>query len=104
MVVTVPGAGIVRFAAQVFSAKYVTIDDETGYLGSVGLKTGDLVIGLDGVEFKDATHMGARFMEARANPSTKLMVLRGAKRFTVVVDLKKTSGREAGGSWRDSVR
>jgi len=104
MVITVPGTGVVRFAAQVFNARCVRIDDAEGYLASVGLKEGDLVIGIDGVEFRDTTHMRARFMEGRAKESARLLVVRGAKRFEVVVDLTKTSGKGAGGSLRDATR
>jgi len=104
MNVTIPGTGVVRFAAQVYNARVVQIDDPEKYLGSVGLKEGDLVIGLDGVEFKDDSHMRARFMEARAKESSTLLVQRGAKKFNVVVDVAKIRGKDAGGMMRDTTR
>jgi hypothetical protein len=105
MVVRVPGQEVVRFATQIFSAMLVTVDRSDGYLAEVGLKTGDLVVGIDGEEFKDEPHMQARIIEARRKESVKLHVLRGRESRVIVADLAKIQDRAAaGGRWEATRR
>jgi S1-C subfamily serine protease len=82
----------------------VEIDDTDGGLAMAGLKSGDLVIGVDGEEFKDETDLRARWMTAAAKETARLIVLRGAKRIEIVADLTKLRGREAGGTLRTTTR
>jgi hypothetical protein len=59
MQVTVPDQAVVRFEPKPQDAMSVTITDPEGAMAKAGLLTGDLLIGIDGTEFKSMPQMVA---------------------------------------------
>ncbi len=88
MSVEMPATGVVEFAPRPYNACRLTVMDES-YAASAGLRTGDLVVGIDGVEFGDRAGMDVAFARARANPTSTLMLLRSGARIDVTLDAKQ---------------
>ena len=98
MIVTVPGPARVEFKAAVFNALKVVIIDETEYMATAGFQTGDLIIGADGVEFKDRFQMWAVFRAAWGKEKAKFTVSRGGAEFEIEVEgLKNLERAEKSG-------
>ncbi|MHC4598839.1 MAG: carboxypeptidase-like regulatory domain-containing protein [Planctomycetota bacterium] len=106
MDVTLPGPPVVTFEPKPINALQVTIDDPEGYLAKAGFQTGDLVIGIDGQEFKDVQQMQLLFMGAMSKESVKMTVERGGSTFELKLDPKKLFGNEGnmGGDFEPASR
>jgi len=106
MEVVVPGQSVVRYAPRPITAYRVSITDPEGGFARAGLRDGDVVVGIDGVEFKDQAQMSALLTLARTNKGSTLSVIRGRSSLTVTIDLSKTGtgGSKAGGRLDRSAR
>jgi hypothetical protein len=88
MKITVPAEGVVEFKAMKANALRIRIRDASGPAAKAGLRTGDLVIGIDGKEFDSINAMQAQFFAASAKGSeSKLKILRGGAAIEIAVDL-----------------
>jgi hypothetical protein len=85
MFVTVPDERRVTFRPRPFNAYYLVVT-EKGYLAELGLKTGDLVVSIDGTEFKDKLGMDAALATAKTRESSKFGILRSGRQFEVAAD------------------
>ena len=101
-----PGQSVVRYVPRPITAYRVSITDPEGGFALAGLRDGDVVVGIDGVEFKDQAQMSALLTLARTNEGSTLSVIRGRSSLTVTIDLSKTgtSGSKAGGRLDRSAR
>jgi len=102
MTVEVPHTGEVLFAPS-FNAMAVVISDPEGGLARAGLADGDLVVGIDGAEFADATEM--RLLVAKAARSTApvtLLVERNGRRLEIRLPQPALLG--AGGAFEPASR
>jgi hypothetical protein len=99
MTVTLPGSTTVRFVAEVQRPAYrVRITNPEGLFARAGLKSGDIVIGINGQDFTDPVLMATLMAAARKQKSAALTVLRGLSRVIVEVDLSATgTGNAASG-------
>ena len=86
MTVTVPASGPVRFAPTRMNALRVTVDDPSSAMARAGLQTGDLVIGIDNMEFRNAMHIQALLFGAMAKSRVTLIVLRKGARMEIPVE------------------
>ena len=75
----------VSFAPRPFNAYHLEVT-ERGYLHDLGLKTGDLVVAIDGAEFKDLAGMTAALNAAKTRETSKFTILRGAQTFDLTAD------------------
>ncbi|MHC4598350.1 MAG: carboxypeptidase-like regulatory domain-containing protein [Planctomycetota bacterium] len=96
MKVSVPGPEVVRFEARPVNALRVTVTDEGGELAKLGLRTGDLVIGMDGKEFGNTQEFQAMVFVALGKKSVKLLVLRKDERLEFEADPRKLLKMEGG--------
>jgi hypothetical protein len=96
MFVDVNGDATVAFVPRPFNAFHFEVS-EKGYVHDLGLKTGDLVIAIDGVEFTERASMDAALEASKSRETSKFTVLRGGQRFDVVADGKRLE--EDDGSW-----
>ncbi|MCH7708151.1 MAG: hypothetical protein IH884_06660 [Myxococcales bacterium] len=64
MKVVVDGDLTVIFDPKELNALLVSITDDASYLATVGLRDGDLIIGINGKEFKNMMQMQVSFMGA----------------------------------------
>jgi len=105
MFVRVPGRSVVRFEPVTLNALEVSVRDPDGGLAKAGLREGDLVIGVNGEEFEDMIHMQSLLMRSARGGDAKLIVLRGARRLEVTLDLMKTMrGGDRGGDLDPATR
>ncbi|MCI0589815.1 MAG: PDZ domain-containing protein, partial [Planctomycetes bacterium] len=88
MWVDVPAPGSVAFRPNPYNAYLLQVLD-TGYLLELGLRTGDLVVALDGVEFKDRASMDAALFSWKQRGPATFTILRDGRRFDVVADAKR---------------
>ena len=85
MEVRVP-TGDITYEPKPVNALRVTIEDETGDLHRIGLRTGDLVIGRDGREFEDIKDLqGLQVLMQSKSAEFELMVQRGSQVLTFPV-------------------
>jgi hypothetical protein len=87
MTVTLPGPSVVKFVAEEVNAISVRITDPDGLFARAGLRTGDLIVGIDGAEFDSMRKMYARMILAAEEGPVKLLVLRGTAKVEISVDL-----------------
>ncbi len=87
MTVRVPGQTTVRFEPKTANALSVRITDPDGPFARAGLQTGDIVIGVNGEEFKSLREAQMKLFAGTEEPS-RLLVLRGNRRLEISVDLK----------------
>ena len=87
MAIEVP-CGDVVFEAQVQNALLVTIHDESGAMAKAGLRTGDLIVGIDGLEFENESDLAVLY----GRSDCRLRLLRGGRPLELEV---------AGLPWRD---
>jgi len=95
MLVMLPDDTQVRFAAQAFTALRVTIEDPAGNLSRAGLRSGDLVVAVDGKELEGEEQIGAVLALARTKESVALVVLRDGRQIEIAADVRQHG---AGGS------
>jgi len=101
MRVEVPRQGAVRFAPQEKNALEVTVRDPEGMIAKSGFRTGDVVVGIDGKEFRNALHMQALFAGVVArgqDAKVRFDVLRDGRRLEIVVPVKSMIGGDGGGN------
>jgi hypothetical protein len=89
MEVSVPGQTFVAFQAKAVNALRVTVTDPGGVLGQAGLRTGDLIIGMDGMEFQNLTHMQMLLYASMGKEKAKLNLLRDGRTLEIEVEPKK---------------
>ena len=101
MIVSVPAQAEVVFEPQVINAMEIYIQSDSGYYAEIGLENGDLIIGLDGVEFEDQKHMRELLANTRKSEEQgTLLVWRGSSTVSVTFDPKKFwDHQKAGGSF-----
>jgi Carboxypeptidase regulatory-like domain/PDZ domain len=87
MTVTVSGQTTVRFDPKEANAFRVRITDPNGHFARAGLQTGDLLIGVNGEEFKNLREAQMKLFTS-TDETTKLLVLRGSRRLEIAIDLK----------------
>ena len=112
MRVTLPGPSEVRFEPRPQTALFVQLRGKDGYLATVGLQAGDIIIGADGEEFtaEKPPHsiraVPAEGAEGAQPPEKTLIVIRGNQRLSITVDPTKLWGnpRETGGFLREIPR
>jgi len=88
MEVSIPAQREVEFRPGEPNALRVSIRDARGLLAKLGLRDGDLVIGLDGKEFTGTANMQLLLMAGAAKESTTLLLIRGGKRVELSADLR----------------
>ncbi len=99
MSVRVPTEGIVTYRPASLNALVVRIRDRDGSYGDLGLRDGDLVIGVDGVELDNSYAIQAKLVEAKARDTITLLLQRGGSRVELTVDPRKLADeRFRGGS------
>ncbi|MCQ3950734.1 MAG: hypothetical protein DPW14_13080 [Planctomycetes bacterium] len=104
MPVKVPDSLDVLFSPVVFNAMKVTINNENGYGAQVGFMNDDLIISVNGTEFKNERQMKAS-MEALADEATiKLGVLRNGSTLVIEVEPARFFKREGGADFRPATR
>lgn len=104
MIVTLPGQEHVVFEPKprtppgLQNALEVTITDMGGFLASLGLQNGDLIIGIDSTLFKNWMHMQALLASALTKESSKWMIQRGSRTFEIAVSTHEmTNAEDPGG-------
>jgi hypothetical protein len=85
MPVTVRGDTVVRFSPVVQDSYQVTIQDASGTMARAGLRTGDLIVGLDGTLFENLSKARALFTLAKDRERCVLTILRGGRRHQLTV-------------------
>lgn len=91
MVVDLRATQTVTFEAQTINAMRVTVTDPRGAFATAGLVHGDLIIGVDGTEFKNRRHMMIMIMASGKEPIT-LNILRGGRRIDLTVNVQSLRG------------
>jgi len=104
MEVTVPVPGVVTFKARPVNAVRVWIRDSSGALARAGLRDGDVIVGLDGVDFDGQLSAMTAFMQARQNSEVTLSVQRGASVLQLGVDPRILMSPDVGGILRPARR
>ena len=98
MQVVVPVARVVRFEASPANAIQLIQVARDGLLARAGVRTGDLVTAIDGVEIETFAAGKKAFYGKRPGP-TRLTVLRNGRPFRIEVDLRPvTAGTERSGA------
>jgi hypothetical protein len=85
MNVSVNGATQVSFEGSVANSLLVHITDPAGSLGTLGLRSGDKVVGFDGEAFKSTSHMRG-LLSGASDGSHTLTVMRGGGRLELSLD------------------
>lgn len=77
-----------------------------GYLGQLGFRTGDKVIGIDGTEFADMFQLRAAFAGAMGKEEAVLTVERGGGRLEITINPRRMMERsdEMGGELEPASR
>ena len=88
MLVDVPTAGTVAFRPRPYDAFHIEIIGK-GYLAELGLRTGDLVISIDGAEFRDRATLDAAMAVSKTRETSKFTILRDGATFDVTADGKR---------------
>jgi hypothetical protein len=105
MTVSVP-CGEVTYRASEYNALKVSIQDPDGALAKAGLQDGDLVVAVNGTEFKGAAQMQLLFAGAMGRGDAKLTLVRGSRTVELTINLKDVmqGGVKPGGSVRPVAR
>ena len=106
MTVTIPGPEVV-FKASAYNALQVTISDPDGSLAKAGLVDGDLVVAVNGTEFKGAAQMQLLFGGAMAKGEATLSIVRAGRTLELTVNLREVmqgNGGKTGGMVRPTTR
>lgn len=93
MWVDVPAPMPVAFAPSPFNAYFLQVLDQ-GYLRDLGLRTGDLVVAVDGFEFKDRFTMDVALLASKARESSTFTILREGQRFDVTAEGRRVEEDE----------
>ncbi len=84
-----PGPAEVVFALLKPNALLVRITDTESSFARTGLRDGDLIVVIDGTEFKSAPELAAAMAAARLKDEVVMSVVRGSRRLEITVDAKK---------------
>ncbi|MEM8885047.1 MAG: hypothetical protein AAGD14_13325 [Planctomycetota bacterium] len=106
MTVSVP-AGEVTFKATEYNAMRVSIRDAEGTMAKAGLADGDLIVGVDGVEFTGMRQMQMLLGGAMMKGEVTLNLLRGRRRIELDVNLREAMrdpDARPGGTFRPATR
>ncbi len=109
MEVTVPHAGEVAFEPRrpAFDAIRVSVSEREGLLGRAGFMHNDLIVAINGTEFRGQGQMQLLAVKAAATPgTTTLTVERAGRRLLVKLDLQAVlaAGESAGGGFEAATR
>jgi hypothetical protein len=105
MSVSVSGPTTLRFEPRRVNALRVRVDEPSAELARLGYRTGDLVIGVDGEEFRTNRHMDFLLDGARAKDEVWLMILRGPESLELPYDPKLGRGGDRlGGRLEEATR
>ena len=88
---------VVTFEPKPINALRVTVRDPQGALAQAGFRPGDLIIGIEGVEFTDEMHMQELLLGAMSKGPVKALVLRDGGRLEIPMDIKKMFGKDGNG-------
>lgn len=104
MVVEAPSSKVIAFVPEAVNAQRVVVIDPKGRLAVAGLKSGDLVVAIDGREFASRDELD-RIRQSLRGDGVTLTVDRAGQLFEVVLPpaLLKDE-RAAGGRFRDASR
>jgi protocatechuate 3,4-dioxygenase beta subunit len=97
-----PMSGPVSFQPAPFDSLFVKVTGE-GYLRGLGLRTGDLIVAIDGVELRDREAMRKALGAALVHGTARLSVLRAGTTFDVSGDIQML-GEDAGSEVQPWVR
>jgi len=101
---TLPGPAEIPFKAAQQNALLVTVTDAEGGLAKAGFLSGDIIIGIDGVEFSGRTQMQFAFMGAMGKPEVKMNVIRSGGTIELTVKPKQMMRGDRGGSLEPTAR
>ncbi len=106
MTVEVPTGGPVRFEPKPINALRVRIDDPEGLFAKAGFRTGDLIVGVNGKEFRNQLDFQALIAGAMAKQKAEMIVLRDGRRITIAFPIKALMGEEGrpGGDFEPATR
>ncbi len=88
MTVDVPTSGVIAFRPRPYNA-YLLEVEAGSYLVEIGMRTGDLVVAIDGAEFKDKLTMEAAMAVARTKPLATFTIERDGTRVEVPTDANR---------------
>ncbi|MBL8842162.1 MAG: hypothetical protein JNL90_11620 [Planctomycetes bacterium] len=86
MQLRLPASGVVRFEPMVVNAMRVLLDHRDGKLAAMGFEDGDLLVGVDGVEFESSQQLQMAVMQVIGKKEAKFTVERGRRRVELAVD------------------
>ncbi len=89
MTVVVPANAVVTFVPQKKNALRLRLPDDAGELAELGFRDGDLIVGIDGVEFADEEGMQSSLTATLSKPTAVLEVLRSGVRLSIEFVPKK---------------
>jgi hypothetical protein len=89
MHISIPAHREVRFEPKPINALEVTIEDPEGELAKAGFQTADIIIGVNGTQFKDMFQLQSAFMGAMSKGPATLLVSRGGRELELKLDLRK---------------
>jgi hypothetical protein len=90
MWIDLPGPRRVAFKPRPFNAFHVRPDDDgKGYLSSVGLQYGDVVVAVDGATIEGQGQIDALYAAMNTGAPATLTIRRGAAQFDVAVETKR---------------
>ncbi|MCK6481880.1 MAG: hypothetical protein L6R43_17555 [Planctomycetes bacterium] len=88
MIVDLPAAGPVAFRPKPFDCMLLLVTGE-GYLSGLGLRSGDLVVGVEGEPFADREGMRRALLQAAAKGTARFTILRGGAAFEVTAEVRR---------------
>ncbi|MCU0724112.1 MAG: PDZ domain-containing protein, partial [Planctomycetes bacterium] len=101
---SVPCASPLTFTAMVVNALLVRLRDADGPFARLGLRDGDLVVGIDGKEFESEEQMFLLMAGSQSKESVTFMVLRGGAVVSIPAALGTLMEGDPGGSLEPASR
>jgi len=98
MTVTLPGTRRVAWNPEEVNALRVEIRDTDGEMARAGFIDGDIVVGIDGKEFKGMQQMQMLFAGAMAKDEVIFKIVRGNTRVELVIKVKEMMKGGGGGN------
>ena len=89
MTVVLPGPAEIVWRGQEQNALRVVVTKADGWFAKVGFVDGDLVIGVDGTEFRNTAQMKAFFATIATKETVTLNLLRGGRRVDLTLGSKE---------------
>jgi hypothetical protein len=97
MTVRLTGSTELDFVPGTSNAVEIYLVEGATHWTSLGFVSGDVIVGVDGVEFSSETQMLALWGDAMKRPRTTLMVLRGSQRVDLTVSAEELKRAQRGG-------